>query len=91
MAKRKPGRERAPQTTTGKGRGRPPRGRTRQRKQLVVDVSLLEQAMQVTGRNQSETVNEALARLTENAAILQGVEQMRGAFPDHPDHGDDTG
>jgi hypothetical protein len=49
-------------------------------------VALLKKAMTVTGRNQSDTVNEALARLTENAAILKGVEQLRGAFPDHPNH-----
>ncbi len=42
--------------------------------------------MTVTGRNQSDTVNEALAQLTENVAILDGIEQLRGAFPDHPDH-----
>jgi hypothetical protein len=52
----------------------------------VVDVSLLEQAMVVTGRNQSDTVNEALAQLVENAAIIEGFEQMRGTFPRHPDH-----
>ena len=42
--------------------------------------------MAVTGRNQSDTVNEALAQLAENAAILEGVESLRGAFPSHPDH-----
>lgn len=42
--------------------------------------------MAVTGRNQSETVNAALAQMTENVAILEGLEQMRGAFPEHPDH-----
>jgi hypothetical protein len=52
----------------------------------VVDVTLLEQAMVVTGRNQSDTVNEALAQLTGNAATLDGSEQMRGRFPRHPDH-----
>lgn len=66
--------------------GRPRRGTTRRRKQLVVDIELLEQAMAVTGRNQSETVNAALAQMTENVAILEGLEQMRGAFPEHPDH-----
>lgn len=66
--------------------GRPRRQSTRRRKQLVVDVALLEQAMAVTGRNQSDTVNEALAQLAENAAILEGIERLRGAFPEHPDH-----
>lgn len=70
----------------GTGRGRPRRGTARHRKQLVVDVALLGRAMEITGRNQSDTVNEALARLTENAAIIDGVERLRGAFPDHPDH-----
>ncbi|MGH7467573.1 MAG: hypothetical protein ACRENP_06255 [Longimicrobiales bacterium] len=54
------------------------------RMQLVVDVTLLEQAMAVTGRNQSDTVNEALAQLTENSAIVEGFEPMRGAFPSIP-------
>lgn len=68
------------------GERRQTRGSTRQRKQLVVDVSLLKAAMKVTGQNQSETVNEALAKLAEDAAIVDGFEQMLGAFPDHPDH-----
>lgn len=66
--------------------GRPRRAASRQRKQIVVDVALLKRAMAVTGENQSATVNEALARMTENAAIIEGFEQMRGAFPDHQDH-----
>lgn len=85
MAKTKAGRGGAPQKDRPR-RGRPVGGSTRQRKQLVVDVSLLEAAMKVTGRNQSETVNEALARMSENAAIVDGFEQMLGAFPGHPDH-----
>lgn len=87
MAKAKTGRggRRAKKTgTPGRPRGAP----ARHRKQLVIDVSLLERAMAVTGCNQSDTVNEALARLTENAAIVEGFEQMRGAFPEHPDHPD---
>ncbi len=66
--------------------GRPRRAASRQRKQIVIDVALLKRAMAVTGGNQSTTVNEALARMTENAAIIEGFEQMRGAFPDHQDH-----
>ena len=66
--------------------GRPPRPGTRARKQLVVDVSLLDEAMRVTGLNQSETVNRALAQMAENAAIVAGLEAMHGAYPDHPDH-----
>jgi hypothetical protein len=74
-------------TKTGTRRGRPRRASTRRRKQLVVDIALLKKAMAVTGRNQSDTVNQALAHLTENAAILEGFERIRGTFPDHPDHG----
>ena len=70
------------------GPGRPPRPSTRQRKQIVVDVALLSKAMQVTGLNQSDTVNEALAQIGENAAILHGFEKLRGAFPDHPEQAD---
>ena len=66
--------------------GRPARPAGRERKQLIVDVALLEAAMEVTGGNQSETVNEALAHLTENAAILRGFEEAFGASPEHPDH-----
>jgi Arc/MetJ family transcription regulator len=68
------------------GPGRPPRPGTRERKQIVVDVALLARAMRVTGLNQSETVNQALAQVAENAAIVAGLEELRGAFPDHPDH-----
>jgi len=71
---------------TGRGKGRPPRPGTRTRKQIVVDVALLAEAMRITGLNQSETVNQALARMAANAAIVAGFEAMRGAFPDHPDH-----
>lgn len=80
------GREREAGPKTGAGPGRPRRKSTRRRKQLVVDVTLLEQAMAVTGRNQSETVNEALAQLMENAAILEGIKRVQGKFKEHPDH-----
>ena len=68
------------------GPGRPPRPGTRARKQIIVDVDLLARAMRVTGLNQSETVNRALAQIAENAAIVAGFEAMHGAFPDHPEH-----
>ncbi|MBI4544402.1 MAG: hypothetical protein HY703_04330 [Gemmatimonadetes bacterium] len=80
------GHESGPGRKAGARPGRPRRQGTRRRKQLVVDVVLLEQAMAVTGCNQSDTVNRALAQLTENAAVLEGFERMRGAFPGHPDH-----
>ena len=42
-------------------RGRPAR------RHVVVDAALLETAMRLTGRGQSETINAALARLAELA------------------------
>jgi len=41
--------------------------------------------MLISGANQSDTVNDALTRMTENAAIVEGFERLRGAFPEHPD------
>ena len=66
--------------------GRPVRSAGHARRQIVVDTSLLSEAMRLTGRGQSETVNAALAQMTENAAILEGVGALFGAFPAHPDH-----
>ena len=86
MPKTKPRRGGGHEKNAGSARGRPRRAGGRRRKQFIVDLSLLERAMEVTGRNQSDTVNEALARMTENAAIVEGFAQMRGAFPEHPDH-----
>jgi Arc/MetJ family transcription regulator len=66
--------------------GRPARAAGRERRQIVVDAALLDAAMRLTGRGQSDTVNVALAQLTENAAILEGLAALHGAFPAHPDH-----
>lgn len=66
--------------------GRPSRAPGHERRQIVVDTSLLTAAMRLTGRGQSDTVNTALAQLTENAAILEGVGALFGAFPAHPAH-----
>ncbi|AHG93269.1 Protein of unknown function DUF2191 (plasmid) [Gemmatirosa kalamazoonensis] len=66
--------------------GRPARAAGRERRQIVVDAALLDAAMRLTGRGQSDTVNVALAQLTENAAILEGLFALHGAFPTHPDH-----
>lgn len=75
------------QTPTTKGTpGRPARAPGRERRQIVVDTALLDAAMQLTGQGQSDTVNAALAQLTENAAILEGLAGLYGAFPAHPDH-----
>ena len=50
------------------------------RRQVVVDATLLETAMRLTGRGQSDTLNEALAHLAELA--------RPGALPnDFPDQG----
>lgn len=70
--------------------GRPARAPGRERRQIVVDASLLAEAMRLTGRGQSDTVNAALAQLTENAAILAGLGGLFGAFPAHPEHADDA-
>lgn len=66
--------------------GRPARVPGRERRQIVVDAALLDAAMRLTGQGQSDTVNVALAQLTENAAILEGLAALHGAFPTHPDH-----
>ena len=71
---------------TKSGPGRPPRAAGRERRQIVVDTALLDAAMALTGQGQSDTVNAALAQLTENAAILEGLQGLYGAFPAHPDH-----
>lgn len=68
-----------------RSRGRRGSGTMKRRKRLIVDVPLLAKAMRITGRNQSDTVNEALARLLELGA-RRGLEQLHGAFPSHPDH-----
>jgi hypothetical protein len=68
------------------GPGRPPRAVGRERRQIVVDTALLDAAMALTGQGQSDTVNAALAQLTENGAILEGLQDLYGAFPAHPDH-----
>jgi Arc/MetJ family transcription regulator len=66
--------------------GRPVRAAGRERRQIVIDAALLDEAMRLTGRGQSDTVNVALAQLTENATILEGLSALHGAFPAHPDH-----
>ena len=71
---------------TKSGPGRPPRAPGRERRQIVVDTALLDAAMALTGQGQSDTVNAALAQLTENAAILEGLQGLYGAFVEHPDH-----
>lgn len=73
----------------GRAVGRPSRAPGRERRQIVVDTSLLTAAMRLTGRGQSDTVNTALAQLTDNAAILEGVGTLFGAFRSHPDHAGD--
>ena len=80
-------RTRSARKPPGKGSpGRPPRAPGRARRQIVVDTALLNAAMELTGQGQSDTVNAALAQLTENAVILEGLDGLYGAFPEHPDH-----
>jgi Arc/MetJ family transcription regulator len=82
-----PSRRRSTPKTTKPGKpGRPARAAGRERRQIVVDAALLDAAMRLTGRGQSDTVNVALAQLTENASILEGLAALHGAFPAHPDH-----
>ena len=50
------------------------------RRQVVVDAALLETAMRLTGRGQSETINEALAHLAELAPLAS-------TGPEYPDQG----
>jgi hypothetical protein len=58
----------------------------RVRKNIVVDVVSLRRAMAaLKSTNQSETVNVALERLAEDAAILAGVDAAMGSIPDFPD------
>lgn len=71
--------------TENRSVGRPARAAGLARPQIVVNTALLGEARRVTGRGKSDTVNAALAQLTENAAILDGVGALFGAFPDHPD------
>jgi hypothetical protein len=88
MAKTTPKSRARPTRTppTNSGPGRPPRAPGRERRQIVVDTALLDAAMALTGQGQSDTVNAALAQLTENAVILEGLQGLYGAFPEHPDH-----
>lgn len=85
MTKAGAGHRSGSRTKTGRRPGRPKRPGLRARKQLLIDIELLRRAMVVSGRNQSDTVNDALMRMTENAAIVEGFERLRGAFPGHPD------
>jgi len=85
MTKAGAGRGRGLRTKTRGRPGRPRRPGLRARKQLLIDIELLRRAMLISGANQSDTVNDALTRMTENAAIVEGFERLRGAFPEHPD------
>lgn len=64
--------------------GTPPRGGA-VRKQVLVNPTYLRGAMAVLGtNNMSLTVNVALERLAEDAAILSGVDAAMGIIPDFP-------
>jgi hypothetical protein len=56
------------------------------RKQVIVNPTHLRGAMAALGTtNMSMTVNVALERLAEDAAILGGIDAAMGAIPDLPD------
>jgi hypothetical protein len=71
------------------------RGGRRARRHVVVDAALLETAMRLTGRGQSETINAALARLTGLpepaldlvAADATGYPDQAAAYPSLADPG----
>ncbi len=96
MAVKKPG-ARAPSKAAARSATRAPGGggatsapaptRTgRERQNLLVNRETLRRAMAALGTtNMSETVNVALDRLAEDAAILRGLEAAAGAIPDFPD------
>jgi hypothetical protein len=95
MAVRKPG-ARKPSKSAAKSAPKPPRARAgasaaattragRERQNLLVNRETLRRAMAALGTtNMSETVNVALDRLAEDAAILQGLEAAAGTIPDFP-------
>lgn len=57
----------------------------RERRNVLVSPALLQGAMAALGTtNMSETVNVALARLAEDAAVLRGIDAATGAIPDFP-------
>ena len=57
----------------------------RVRKNLIVDPDALARAMAaIHSTNMSQTVNVALDRLAEDAAILAGIDAATGAMPDFP-------
>jgi Arc/MetJ family transcription regulator len=95
MAVRKPG-ARKSSKSAAKSASNPSRARGgasasattragRERQNLLVNRETLQRAMAALGTtNMSETVNVALDRLAEDAAILQGLEAAAGAIPDFP-------
>ena len=95
MAAKKPG-ARSPAKSATTSARKPPRGRAaastptttragRERQNLLVNRETLRRAMAALGTtNMSETVNVALDRLAEDAAILRGLEAAAGAIPDFP-------
>lgn len=55
------------------------------RKQVIVNPTYLREAMAALGtKNMSMTVNVALERLAEDAAILGGIDAAMGEIPDFP-------
>jgi hypothetical protein len=68
------------------GTSAPPTRSGRERLNLLVNRETLRRAMAALGStNMSETVNVALDRLAEDAAILRALDAASGAIPDFPD------
>ena len=67
------------------GATKPARAGATVRKQVLIEVNSLEGAMEALGTtNMSKTVNIALERLAEDAAILRGIDAAMGEIPDFP-------
>ena len=75
-----------PETAARAGQPRVPRSVGRTRINLMVDRALLERAAAGAGTtNLSDVVEVALRRMTEDDAIIAGLNALYGAFPDFPD------
>jgi len=84
MATRKPARSSTARAAT-KASAKPATRAGRERQNLLVNPESLRRAMAALGTtNMSETVNVALDRLAEDAAILRGLDAAAGSIPDFP-------
>ena len=73
------------QPSRARGGASAPTRSGRERRNLLVNRETLRRAMAALGTtNMSETVNVALDRLAQDAAMLRGLEAAAGAIPDFP-------